>query len=314
MHSILLRCQLRVLAVFFCLLFVVTAVSGLMQDINHQDASRQQEVSQQKSHFWKVIAGEESGVAPGVGNTLARDIRSTDNISDFRGDSSRYGGITDAIGFDPFDERGLNCSECGPLSQQVQNNIQLIHHGGINKLIQAHQSVKNDNTIHLTPFNTPVIMYVILLYAFAGNLSLFAAHQIAKQNKNYTAHKLSDLTWLENGNHDGAKVWLIVLSPVVTVVLVHMSNGREEKFMNDIDTFFPEQAALIRDIDRRLTKMPEGVNKTTVKIARNAVVRELQEQVSSGKALDDSQELLSKLQATQDFLKGRQEAKKELGI
>ncbi len=98
-------------------------------------------------HFYLVIAGERSGVEPGPGNKLARDLRDLHvpdgssyavQIRLFRGDSNRYGGVTRDLGFDPFE--GPNCSECGPLDFNVQETVIAVKNGGIDAVVDELES------------------------------------------------------------------------------------------------------------------------------------------------------------------------------
>lgn len=91
---------------------------------------------EQLMHFYRVVAGDLSGQEPGPANKLARDLREipVEDIETFTGDSNRYGGITDELGFDPFN--GVNCSECGELDTQVVFDIQDIKDGELNTVLE----------------------------------------------------------------------------------------------------------------------------------------------------------------------------------
>lgn len=91
-------------------------------------------------HFYRVVAGETSGQESGPANKLARDLKDLEAtaLNSFVGDSNRYGGITEDLGFDPFN--GVDCSECGPLDRQVVEDVEQIKAGNLAVVIVRIQS------------------------------------------------------------------------------------------------------------------------------------------------------------------------------
>jgi hypothetical protein len=77
-----------------------------------------------RAHFYRVIGGEEDGSALTVENKLALDVKraiAQHRLNRFRGDSNAYGGVTDALGVDPFD--GSCGDECGFLTPSMKSNV-----------------------------------------------------------------------------------------------------------------------------------------------------------------------------------------------
>lgn len=91
-------------------------------------------------HFYRVVAGDISGQEPGPANRLARDLRelSEEEIISFAGDNNRYGGISEELGFDPFN--GVDCSECGPLDTQVIFDVQAVKDGDLEGVLDRLES------------------------------------------------------------------------------------------------------------------------------------------------------------------------------
>lgn len=92
-------------------------------------------LAEKREHFYRVVAGDVDGFAPGPGNKLGRDLREIDaeSLDSFTGDSNRYGGITDDLGFDPFN--GVDCSECGPLDRDVIDDVTAIKEGNLDEVL-----------------------------------------------------------------------------------------------------------------------------------------------------------------------------------
>jgi hypothetical protein len=125
------------------------------KDSNYRDkldAAKTQQV------FWRVVAGREQGNESGVLNKLANDLRATpaSELVDFRGDSNRYGGITEALGYDPFN--GPNCQECGPLDDAVVADAIEIKKGGLQAVVARLQPPKPD---HVS--GPPLVLWLVWL-------------------------------------------------------------------------------------------------------------------------------------------------------
>jgi len=119
------------------------AWSGVVFGVNAAERDRAKEArahAQKIEHFYQVVDGEISGSESGPANKLARDLKAlpADQLEEFRGDSNRYGGIAGELGFDPFD--GINCSECGPLDQEVIENVQTVKDGGLEQVLEGIES------------------------------------------------------------------------------------------------------------------------------------------------------------------------------
>lgn len=132
---------------------LLTAWSGIAAGRNAAESDRvQDEVAQlvKREHLYLVIAGEMSGNEPGPVNRLGRDLHgtSTEDLSTFEGDSNRYGGISEDLGFDPFDSP--TCSECGPLDEDIINDIVLIRESGVAAALLQYQ-VEEAGTASGTP-------------------------------------------------------------------------------------------------------------------------------------------------------------------
>lgn len=99
-------------------------------------------VSQERAHFWRVVAGQESA-GRGPSEKLAHDLRlalqkGTDDeqeLRSFRGNSTAYGGITSEMGFDPF--AGENCNECGPLKESFLEDALAVADGDIDGVLES---------------------------------------------------------------------------------------------------------------------------------------------------------------------------------
>lgn len=111
---------------------LLLAWAGLAWGVNHNEWNKAEAKIEQNirlEHFYRVVGGELSGQESGPANKLARDLHDlpTSDLTSFTGDSNRYGGITDDLGFDPFN--GVDCNECGKLDVEIINAVEQIKSG-----------------------------------------------------------------------------------------------------------------------------------------------------------------------------------------
>jgi hypothetical protein len=113
-------------------------MSGVLQLNDRTAVTRHEQVAENRIHFWRVIAGQETASSPTVDNQLANDLKvalEKDQLAEFRGTSNQYGGISEALGSDPF--AGESCKECGPLSGEMLVDLITIRNGDVDKLVAS---------------------------------------------------------------------------------------------------------------------------------------------------------------------------------
>ena len=120
------------------LLAWVALAAGLNAGTNSEVKEARSQAAKE-TRFYQVVAGELSGSEPGPANRLARDLRETpvERLSSFQGDSNRYGGISEELGFDPFN--GVDCQECGFLDPDVIENTEQVKNGDLPTVLEEIQ-------------------------------------------------------------------------------------------------------------------------------------------------------------------------------
>lgn len=313
MKRILFRTQKVIAAAVVTVILGVTGAVAVGQSIQQDDATDAQEAARSEAHFWRVVAGAESG-SPTVDVLLARDLRglSASQVERFRGDSNRYGGITDAIGYDPFDETGLDCFECGPLDVYTKDNLALIRQGGLDQVLQDTEVPSPDQGLTLTPAGMSTMSWVALLWMVGGPLTLAAAHYTAKAiDLQYaTVRRFGDVFTAD----EQPPKTMMLMAPSFWLPYSFYREMTERRFQDKVQDAFPLQMEAIHRFDRALEEAP--VDSTTFQMLRehrNEVVREIEAQTRSGEGRDDQIEtLMQQLEDVQVYLKARAEAKKEL--
>lgn len=283
----------------------LTLVGSVAVQAAHNDNERDNaDRAASQAHFWRAVAGDVSTDAPTVENQFAEDLAALSNteLREFRGTSNRYGGLVDQIGFDPFDERGLNCFECGPLDQRTLTNIKLVRSGQL-RVVLATVHVDTDNDYTLTPFGWPVWWTVIVYYLLVGHgsyllVGLFTQPRVRPNDDrwepNRTMNFVAPFLW-------AAKVWEV--------------RGERERIRSGVAEKFPDLMALVDSVDRELEAMPEGDEKRSLVEARDAVFDELRRQTRQserGRDNDRLKELFVDLQGASNQLDARDSALQEL--
>jgi hypothetical protein len=141
---------------------------------------------------------------PSVERKLGADVYAyakahSGHLDGFRADTNSYGGITDAIGEDPFD--GINCSECGPLKPEWQERLESATQGKANLPNLIDRPTKPGNPARS-------VGVLLLLWAFVLPLLLVGSRILdhRRRVRSYSAedyHLLSALDQqLEQGSDD----------------------------------------------------------------------------------------------------------------
>lgn len=305
MFGTLFRVQLRALAILAAVTFVVLTVAGINQTLHQNELNQLVDASERQARFWALVAGEETSIEPTVENLLARDLQplvdDPDLVDKFRAPTNRYGGIADAIGVDPFNGRGLNCTECGPLSAESEEKIRQIADGNFEYVRNTTLVEYPDDGYQLTPWGLSVPVTIFLWFTVAGPLSMVVVHGYLRMlDDEYKVRSLGDLDW-EYGSVQRNAV--IVLGWPVTLPYMLYRKLNSRRFEAKVRATFPEQMALLDQTDRMLGRV-SGPQLGELQRVRDEVRHELEVQTRSGMNASDLelQFLTEQLRNANEFL------------
>lgn len=310
MRRTLLRFQVAIASAAVGVILLVGGGAAVVQSIDNNRAEQAQEVSDKEAHFWRIVAGEGSGSSPTVDVLLARDLQglSASQVDDFRGHSNRYGGITDAIGFDPFDETGLDCFECGPLDQGTKDNLALIRADNLDAVINKTTVEAPKEGLTLTPFGLGIPTTVFILWMVGGPLTLAAAHYTAKYNGHLNRWAVEPTA----ADERAAELRLTLLAPSFWLPhKIYMAVTRQ-RFEDKMREMFPDHVLFLENLDRTLERLPDTPSKDDVRMLRNEVMLELETQTRGYGDTKDLDILMAELGDVQSHLQARQQALREL--
>lgn len=297
-----IRSQLRILTKMAVGASALSLTIGAVSAIDRNDAQERAEVAQQEAHFWQVVAGEAPGSSPTVDNRLARDLSEilgdTDAINDFRGSSNLYGGISSEIGFDPFDGTGQSCVECGPLDQEVRENLALIDAGRLEDVLTPLDVDVPSTGLEFTPFGWSVSSSLLVLWLLGGPVAFFGA---ARQDEGW-----------EDGLReagDAEKIQLIALAPTLFLPVMVWSHVHNKRLRRKLERTFPDLVHELDSIDSQLDRLPQTDQVKEIRKFRDDVFVELRSQATGEDLSDDQvQDLQRKLEDANVWLKHRKEA------
>jgi hypothetical protein len=128
---------------------VVGAGFTLVTALQHRHATSTSSQASVQNTFWSIVSGHLQPGGSGPDIRLGNDLHTLlgpigpdqtelpREILTFEGSSNAYGGVTAALGFDPFDETGQSCHDCGPLSHDMLRDLLLVKEGRDSTLLRS---------------------------------------------------------------------------------------------------------------------------------------------------------------------------------
>ena len=145
-----------------------------------------------RNHFYKVVAGAEQPSTSDSLNKLAVTLSDKKiNIDTFIAPSGRYAGLEKQLGSNPFDNTGLDCTECGHLNIVTKSAITQIRNGNLSSVITPSTSTKSDG-YSLTPLNTSFWIFIPTWWLFTSFVGFGAAYYADKYKNRYQYYKNID--------------------------------------------------------------------------------------------------------------------------
>lgn len=168
------------LAIGLALFIAVSGLLRLAASFSNNDAVRDWERQQTANEFWLVVAGEApvDGVEPqdDLAARLHRDVIMTIEDSSsitndsFSGPPRVYRGVTEELGFAPFDNQCGN--ECGLLTNEMVSKLQFVKDGQVADLIVSEPRPVDTSSFGLIPL-LPFPLELVLIWQVAGAIGLY---------------------------------------------------------------------------------------------------------------------------------------------
>lgn len=207
-HKRLLRLQSKIAGTIFGAILGITAISGITQGVDQVKQTSAHSQAEQRADFWRVVASEKPASSTSVDQTLATELSRRlgppeasatalpQEINDFEAGANRYGSIEKHLGFDPFDNSGKSCVECGPLNSYMKSKLLQIKQGNVNQVINTELIDTESDAIQLTPFGLPNLVWFGFVYLGGGMVALvLAIRKDAREN----GYRQQELNWSNTG-------------------------------------------------------------------------------------------------------------------
>jgi hypothetical protein len=272
--------------------------------VEHRHDSDRLRDAQLEQSFWQLVDSPGPVASDGsVVTLLARDLQplvdNPDAVALFRAPANRYGGIDDAVGFRPFDNRGLDCRECGPLSKHSRLTLGSIACCGYDP---APLPAVNDDHWRLTPGGWPVWITVIMWFSLYGAVQ-FVWRWIADP-------KFRALPW-DRPSIDRTG-WAVAAWPAAVPVIA-WRRIRRRSAERRIAEQFPAQMALVAQADHLLDKHRDDPDAMRIGELRDQLVTELRTQARAKDTRgDEMAAIASNLRNGVEFMQLRRDALQEV--
>lgn len=214
-HASIIRNQVVALALTAFLALGGMGLANISQNHNIESATAQSAQIDERNDFYREIAGLQGGdslaASDKLGVALHNQFEGVDTqaefdqvVSEFSASSRDYPGITEDLGFNPFDSGGRSCDECGSLNSTMVNRLDtIILEGNVDDLIVSVPEV--DTTKTLTPLGMSVFVELLLIWQIGGGLGL--AYGLAR-------HGDPKMTWAKDGSDGQLMKVSFVLAPL----------------------------------------------------------------------------------------------------
>lgn len=305
-----LTTHLKLWGVLLAFVAIITMVAVIIEVGNHSNQSNSSANQDHAENFYAMIDGRVALDGATVDVSLASDLKSILGphngqplpaaIDSFQGTSSAYGGITRIIGFDPFNNVGLGCNECGPLSTKMLGILTEIKSGHDTNLFKTVAVKGTSSTFTLTPDGISWISWLLLLWLIVGAALGFLAVGLDPAGFRATNNK--------------ATVGMWALSPTFWAAIYGWQFRTKKTLEQKLRSQFPQQMATVDSVNRIL-EHTVGTKADELRKTRDQVLAQLVSQVKSGATLADDMQLkqsMAELTDAQDFLDARAQAAKEL--
>ena len=223
-HAKIVTWTLTVLAIGLTLYGALAGLTGLLSSNDHRDNVRAWEQQQLTNNFWLAIAGEQPAdfsdqETEDLANRLAVLVSGVDSPDDlspqsFSAPPRVYRGVTEELGFSPFDNECGN--ECGPITAFMVNQLSEIADGNVESLVIDEPRPVDNSSLALT--GMPVLLEVLLVWQLAGAIGLVIG---------ITQYGDPMMTWeLRDGKYDREELICCAAAPAAMLVYLKWINKR----------------------------------------------------------------------------------------
>lgn len=280
-HARIYRLQSKMMAGVMAVIVALGGGGILWNGLQDHSSSVVAETAHARADFWQTVAGEKQPTEPGSATRLAIDLHDAletaddantlpRGVTEFRAEPTDYPGVVDKLGFNPFDNTGLGCTVCGPLSTRMKTDLALVQNGHVDTLVDQELGAIE------TPFTFPtmaIIGWSLLIYVLG---SIAAVAMAVRRDSRRNGYAPATVDW-------------------------RLLGGSEDRYKSLSKTLGLPYFVIAMPIRRMLGKDYETVLKRTLLLNDDRQLTKLQNQVRSlPKGLDDREKLQGRLEELRD--------------
>lgn len=225
-HERIYRLQRKLMAGVAALILICGGAATWWNVAQADTVSAETTTAQARAEFWQVAAGDRQPSNASSATRLATRLHEAlesapdsstlpSEVSNLVVEPNDYPGIVSKLGFDPFDNTGLSCTSCGPLSAEMKDKLSQVQAGNVELLIdQELNSIETGSEIPLAA----IIAWSTLIYVGGSMASVMMAVRHDSRRNSYAANTVdwrplgsSDDTYKARSKRLGLPYFLVVV-------------------------------------------------------------------------------------------------------
>lgn len=258
-HQRIYRLQRNVMAGVTAVVIALGGGGFAWNGVQDHSSSAETQTAQARADFWHVVAGEKQPTELSSATRLAIDLRdgleaAPSELAEFRAEATDYPGVIDTLGFNPFDNAGLGCTVCGPLSDSMKADLALVQDGRVDTLVD-----RELNAVEV-PFTFSLVAIIgwSVLLLIAG--SIMAVATAVRRDARHYGYAPITVDWRSLGaSDDKYKSLSKALGLPYFVIVAPIRRALGKDYVSVLQkTFLSDDERKLTELQNQVRSLPEG--------------------------------------------------------
>lgn len=235
-HRRIWKLQVKIVAGIWGVLLSAAAITGGYQQYEHIQAQEEFEKAEQRSDFWRIIAGTQAPSSVSADAKLASTLSDLlgpidpsatelpEEVVDYNVTINTFGGVERALGFEPFVvESGTGI---GSLNNYMLNQLLRIKQGAVESVVADELSDAEPQGYEATLFGVPLVLWFGAAVIGGNTFALLLAVRNDSRDHKYDRRELN---WKNTGGTtaDAYKRRSKLVSPLYFWAIVPLQKGED---------------------------------------------------------------------------------------
>jgi hypothetical protein len=264
-HARIFRMQSVVFGIIMAVGTFLNVGKVAANEISQHHQAAEYSKAEDRADFWRIVAGKQPARSANVKEVFAASLSSQlgptdatatslpDELKNLNVGANQYSGIDKALGFNPFDNQGVQCrTACGHLSSYMQAQLLQIKQGGVDNIIQTDLTSNIPSSYSLWPY----ILAEVVLYLGGGMFAMILAVKRDSKTHDYAPQELN---WKDTGGTvaDRYKKLSYRVSPAYFWVVLPYKKGDSYQAALKQTGLYADHTELL-DILKRSEQLPKA--------------------------------------------------------